>query len=160
MFTILFITLALLAAAGTILIKKKKNAVDIIETIILFMLLCNVGLGGLFAFAGHTLMADQVATRIGWPAGSPFQFEVAVANLSLSVLGILSIWFRQNFWLATSIAYAVFLLGAAAGHIREMLVNRNFSDYNTGALIYIGDILIPLALLVLIIIHRRLQHKG
>ena len=160
MFTILFITLALLVAAGTMIIKKKTKAVDIIETIIMFMLLFNVGLGGLFAFAGHTLMADQVAAKIGWTTGSPFQFEVAVANLALGVLGLLSFWFRQNFWLATSIAYTVFLLGAAAVHIREMLVNRNFAEYNTGALIFAGDIAIPLALLVLVIIHRRLQHKG
>jgi hypothetical protein len=156
MFTILFLIFAAITSAA-IVIKKKTGTADIIETIIMCMMFFNVGLGGLFAFAGHTLMADQVATQIGWPTGSPFQHEVAVANLAFGVLGILSIRFRQDFWLATSIAYTVFLLGAAAGHIREMLVKGNFSEYNAGASLFIGDVFIPLALFALILFHRNLR---
>src|SRR6476659_8155319 len=34
--------------------------------------------------------ADDVARSIGWPPGSPFQWEVGVADLGWGVLGVLS----------------------------------------------------------------------
>jgi hypothetical protein len=41
------------------------------------------GLGGLYAFLGHSFRSDEVAAGVGWPKGNPFQREVAVANLAL-----------------------------------------------------------------------------
>ena len=40
-----------------------------------------------------------------------------MADLTVGVLGVLCIWLRGNFWLATAIANAVWLLGDAIGHI-------------------------------------------
>ncbi len=160
MFPILLLLLAVLASVAAIIIKKKKGTAEILETILLFMLFFNVGIGGLIAFAGHAFRADQVAARIGWPAGSPFQFEVAVANLAIGVIGILSVWFRRDFWLAASIVYMVFLFGAAAGHINEMLLKGNYSEYNTGAFLFAGDIAIPLTLFILVLINRKLRSRG
>jgi hypothetical protein len=159
MFALIFLLLAALSAAGIIIIKKKTGAADIIGTVIICMLFFNVGLGCLYAFAGHAFMADAVSEKIGWPAGSPFQFEVAVANLAFGILGLLSVRFGSDFRLASATGYAVFLLGAAAGHIREIVQKGNFSDYNAGAFLVIGDIIIPLALLALVIAHRRLLNK-
>jgi hypothetical protein len=67
------------------------------------------------------LAADEVAASIGWPAGNPFQTEVGVANLAIGTLGILSYWIRGNFWTAAVIATSIWLLGAAAIHVREMV---------------------------------------
>ena len=36
-------------------------------------------------------LSAQVAANIGWAPGSPFQSEVAFANLSVGVLGVLCI---------------------------------------------------------------------
>ncbi len=72
MISIIFLLLTAILAAGTILIKKKRGAADVLETITLWAIVVNVGLGGLFAFTGHAFMADQVAARIGWQPGSPF----------------------------------------------------------------------------------------
>ncbi|MCQ8904725.1 MAG: hypothetical protein NQU45_03285 [Methanothermobacter sp.] len=58
-------------------------------------------------------MLDIIATYIEWPTGSPFQLEVAFANLSFGVLGLLSWKFRGEFWMATIIGFSVFYLGAA-----------------------------------------------
>ena len=159
MVTILFLFLAGLSAAGLIIKKKKTGAADIIGIIILCMLFFNVGIGGLYAFAGHAFMADLVAEKIGWPAGSPFQFEVAVANLAFGVLGLVSLMIRRDFWLATAAGYAVFMLGAAAGHVREIVQKGNFSEYNAGAFLFVGDVIVPLALLVLVVVHRRMGHQ-
>jgi hypothetical protein len=159
MFPILFLIIALLSSAGIIILKKKSGAAEIVETILACMMFFCVGIGGLFAFTGHAVMADQVAAKIGWPAGSPFQFEVAVANLAFGILGLMSLKFRDDFRLATAVGYAVFLLGAATGHIREMILKGNSAEYNAGAFLFVGDIFVPLALLALVIVHRRLQQS-
>jgi hypothetical protein len=57
-----------------------------------------LGFSSILAFFGHTFAADEIAAYIGWMPGSPFQFEVAVANLAIGVLGISCVWLRGNFW--------------------------------------------------------------
>src|SRR5215216_4271824 len=59
------------------------------------------------AFIGHTVFASSTAASIGWPAGNPFQTEVAVANLAVGCLGVLCYWLKDNFWVATVIANPV-----------------------------------------------------
>ena len=55
-----------------------------------------------------------------------------MADLTVGVLGILCAWFRGNFWLATAIANAVWLWGDAIGHVRQMLLNNNHAENNSG----------------------------
>ena len=152
MYAIFFTSLALIAAVIRILLEKERNLLKNVEILLLFLLIFDVGLGGLFAFFGHAFMADMVASKIGWPTGSPFQFEIAVANLSFGIIGILSIWLRGNFWVAAGLAYSVFVLGAAYGHIREAVLHNNFAPYNVGPVLYIGDILVPIMILSLLLI--------
>src|SRR2546423_1550594 len=78
-----------------------------------------VGVPGIVGATGHIFNADDVAESIGWPKGSPFQYEVGVANLALGVLGIMCSWVDGDFWTATVVAQSVFLWGAAIGHIRQ-----------------------------------------
>ena len=112
----------------------------IAECLLSWSLPINVGVGGIFAFVGHTFRAEEVAEEIGWPANNPFQTEVAVSNLAFGVLGLLSIRFRGLFWFATAVGQAVFLLGAAGVHTREMLKEKNFNPGNAGP-IFFFDIL-------------------
>lgn len=122
-----------------------------------YLLFCNVGLMGLLGFYGHTFIADEIARKIGWPIGNPFQFEVAVANLSYGVLGVMCLRFRGLFWMATAIGNAIFLYGAAYGHIVQS-TQGDFEPYNVGAVLWIGDILIPsiyICLLFLYLLDRR-----
>ena len=106
----LFLALTVLCIAISIIKNRKElSRLKVVETILFYILFINVGLSGLLAFYGHAFMADKVAATIGWAPGSPFQFEVAVANLAFGVLGVLCIRFRDGFWLATGIGYAIFL---------------------------------------------------
>lgn len=129
------------------------------EIALLSILTVQVGLGSLWAFLGHAFMPDVIATYIGWPTGSPFQLEVAFANLSFGVMGLLSWKFRGEFWMATIIGFSVFYLGAAYGHIMDALINLNYSPGNIGAPLYI-DIVIPLLLLLLLVYHRKFSRKS
>lgn len=129
-----------------------------LEIALLWLLPVWTGLSGIYAFLGHTFAADQIAAYIGWPAGSPFQFEVAVANLALGVLGICCIWIRGNFWTATVVAGAVFGWGAACVHIRDITLKHNLSSGNAGpALIF--DIAAPLVLIILLTAYEKVKRK-
>ena len=117
----------------------------------------NVGLGAMWGFIGHTLFAAQIAESIGWPAGNPFQTEVAVANLAVGTLGILCYWIRGDFWTATVIATSIWLLGAATIHAVEIIAAGNYNPGNAG-LIFCLDILSPL-LLIALLIYTRLNRQ-
>ena len=124
-----------------------------LTTFLLYFLVVRVGLGGLWSFRGHFFFADQVAAYIGWPAGNPFQQEVAFTNLAFGLLGVLCIWWRGNFWVATGVGVAIFLLGAAWVHLQDIRKRHNFQPGNAGAVL-VGDLLNPLLLGVLLLAHH------
>ncbi len=95
----------------------------------------------------------RIAAFTGWPAGNPFQREVAFANLALGVLGVLCLWFRGGFWLTMAIGISVFMLGAAFGHVKEIRATENRSPGNAGPILS-TDILTPLVLLTLMVLYN------
>jgi uncharacterized protein DUF6790 len=113
-----------------------------------------IGASCVFSFIGHTFYAASVAEQIGFPAGNPFQWEVAWAGLALGALGVIAIR-RRDFWWPTAIAAAIFLGGAAWGHVYQLVVNGNHHPYNSGPILY-TDVLVPLALLVLLTVRHSL----
>jgi len=116
----------------------------------------SVGLTSVSAFVAHTVFADTTATSIGWPAGNPFQSEVAVANLAVGILGILCYWMRGNFWIATVIGFSVWWLGDAVVHIRSIMVSANYAPNNAGVTFYL-DILAPVILIALLVYYLHLK---
>jgi hypothetical protein len=135
--------------------KRPVTAGWCVEVLLLYLLVFFAGLGGLMAFLGHTFKAQEIALKIGWQP-SPFQFEVAVADLAFGVLGILCIWQRRGFWTATGIGYAIFLLGCAYGHYQDMTQHGNFSPYNVGLVLWVNDLAIPVVILLLLLVRRHL----
>jgi len=148
-----FILSLIVAAVHLYRDSQPRTGRRIAEVFLLWLLVIDVGIGGVFGFIGHTVFADQAAASIGWPAGNPFQTEVAIANLTLGTLGILCYWLRDNFWTATVIATSVFLLGAAVGHIQQIIVAHDYEPNNAGAALY-NDIAIPLILMAVLVYHR------
>jgi hypothetical protein len=107
-----------------------------------------VGVTGIIAASGHLLRADDVARSIGWPPGSPFQWEVGVADLGWGVLGVMCPACGRGFWLATIIVSSIFLIGAAVGHVKQMVVAKNFAPGNAGA-VFVADVVVPVFLIAL-----------
>lgn len=142
---LVFPAVAILAGIAQILLWNTP----LVEAFLLALLAVVVGLQGFWAFLGHYFRPDEIAAFIGWPAGNPFQREVAFANLAFGVLGVLCVWFRGGFWTATAIGVSVFMLGAAFGHVKELRETRNRSPGNAGPILW-TDILTPLILLVLV----------
>ena len=123
---------------------------EIAATLLLWLLVIQIGLSGIWAFLGHYFKSDEVAGYIGWPAGNPFQKEIAFTNLALGTCGVLCFFFRGEFWLATIVFASVFLLGAFSVHVKEMKASDNMNPGNAGP-VFFADIVGPLVLWALYI---------
>lgn len=155
-FIILFVLSFVVAGVHVLVDKQPRTGGRVAEILLLWLLVINTGFGGLYAFSGHVFAANEVAESIGWPTGNPFQTEVGVANLAIAALGILSYWIRGTFWTAAVVATSIWLLGAAAIHVREMAVEGNYNPGNAGVIFYM-DIIGPLLLIALLVYSR---HAG
>ncbi|HEX7468292.1 MAG TPA: DUF6790 family protein [Methanobacterium sp.] len=152
-FLVVTVFVAILAVLISKFTNKPLDNERIVEIFLLTFLVLSVGIGSIWAFIGHAFISSQVAANIGWAPGSPFQLEVAFANLSIGVLGILCYWIRGNFWTATVISSSIFLLGAAYGHIINMLQFANYAPGNAGAVLY-TDIIGSIILIALLIVYK------
>lgn len=117
---------------------------DLLENSVLWM----IGVQGWMTGCGHMFFGEPIAESIGWPSKTPWQWEVGLASLATGVLGVIASGFDDEFTLATIIAFSVFYLGAAVGHVREMVTRRNFKPGNAGP-IFFFDVLVPVYLVVL-----------
>ena len=154
-----FLVLGLVVGAVHLYLDKQPRTKGrVAEIFLLWLLVITVGIQGVFAFIGHTVFADATAASIGWPAGNPFQSEVAVANLSVGVLGILCYWMRGSFWNATAIGFAVWWLGDAVVHIRSIVVDANYAPDNAGVTFYL-DILVPVILIALLAYYLHVKNR-
>jgi hypothetical protein len=126
----------------------------VVRLLLLYALVLGVGVIGFFmGFVPHVFFADRVAGLIGWPPGSPFQFEVGIHDGAWGVLGFLCIWIGGTFWLATGLGWSLFMLGATYGHNHEMVIAGNYAPYNF--LTIFSDGFVALWLLALLYLHYR-----
>lgn len=105
-----------------------------------------VGVNAIMIGSGHLVMPDPIADAIGWPRGSPFQWEVGLAGVLIGVLGVMAPGFDRGFQLATVIAFSIFYLGAAVGHVVQRLRAGNTSPGNTGFIFWF-DVVAPLVVI-------------
>jgi hypothetical protein len=114
----------------------------IVEKLLAWHVFWSIGACYLLNFVFHGFFGQMAASFIGW-SDSPFQFEVATASLGFSLVGFLAAWGSRDFRIAAILGPAVFTLGAAAGHVHQMLTAHNFAPGNAG-LIFYTDIGLPL----------------
>ena len=124
-----------------------------VEQFLSWVLLLPIGVTGLWAGAFHVFLPATSAALIGWEV-SPFQFEVGMADLAIGVTACISFWRDLNFKAAAVSATAIFLLGDAVGHVKQMLIAGNFAPGNAGVPFYM-DIICPLLSITLLIIAKR-----
>jgi hypothetical protein len=137
-------------ARGTI----PKTSDRLIYLLLLYALVLDVGVIGLpLGFIPHVFFPDQAAQLIGWPPGSPFQFEVGIHDGAWGLLGFLCIWIGGLFWLATGLGWSVFMLGATYGHVYQTLREGNYAPYNF--LTIFSDGFVGLWLLLLLYLYYR-----
>ena len=159
MFALVFFVAALIGAAVQLAVQKRERTKErVLEVLLVWLLALALGVTSIFGALAHLFYPAQVAHMIGWEP-SPFQRENAFGDLGYGVLGVLCIWIRGNFWLATVIMASISLLGDAYGHVYELVVNNNHAPDNSGAILYM-DILLPLVLIVLLAFYRSVRSPG
>src|SRR5258705_1017945 len=154
LFLLCFVLALVIAAVRVYLDKQPRTKGRVVETFLLWLLFICVGVASVLTFVADAFFADRMAASLGWPAGNPFQSLVAVANLSVGVLGILCYWIRGSFWVATVIGFSIWWLGAGAVHIKDIVVSANYAPNNAGATPYM-DILVPIVLMALLTYYKR-----
>ena len=155
-FTLTFLVTGLIASGVALLRAPKPLATPVVvEALFAYFLLFSIGFGFLYNFVMHTFFGEMAARFIGWE-DSPFQAEVGFASLGFAVVGFLA--FRRSFdlRLAAVVGPAIFLLGAAGGHLHQITAARNFAPGNAGVIFY-TDILIPLVGFMLLWLQHRYE---
>ncbi|MGA4543525.1 DUF6790 family protein [Uniformispora flossi] len=108
-----------------------------------------LGCGSLWMTAAFLVGPDAMAEAIGFTR-SPFQFEIAFANLGLAVMGFRaasrSSTPRER--IITGLGAGMFLWGAAVGHVHQWFAHGDHQPGNTGGVLA-TDILIPAVLILL-----------
>ncbi len=129
--TMLYTALPLALGAGVVLFDRSAfGAARRLEAFVVPMFIVGVAGGGLSAFFAHTFLSDYVAGAIGWPAGNPFQLEVAFANLALGILGAVAAERSDGFREAAVTAVTVFGVGASIVHFAEIFGAGNLAPGN------------------------------
>ncbi|MGI5506986.1 DUF6790 family protein [Lentzea sp. CA-135723] len=116
-----------------------------------------LGGGSAWLVIAFLAVPDEMAATIGF-ARTPFEFEIAFANLALAVLA-----FRAASPSATTrervlvgLGAGMFLWGAVVGHVYQWFAAGNHQPGNTGGIL-IYDVLAPAVLIALALRAQRLS---
>lgn len=123
---------------------------SLLELLYRWIAFLGLGINGCYTFVMHGFFPDFTAATIGWQ-NSPFQYEVAIANLALGLLGLLSFYAGFGFRLAALLGNTCWLWGDAFDHIYQMIAQHNFTLGNAGSWFWM-DICIPIVLWICLII--------
>lgn len=139
------------------LTKSKRTKKNILEIILLDYIVIAIGIGQTMAGLEHIFNGPEIAKGIGWAAGSPFQVEVGVANIAIGLTALLGAKFRGVYWLAVAIMGGIFGLGAGIVHVHDIIVRGNTAIYNAGPMLYLGDVILPIALIILVGVYLKME---
>jgi hypothetical protein len=144
----------LLPLAHLALSKVPRTRARVVRLLLLYALVLDVGVIGLpLGFVPHVFFPDQTVRSIGWPPGSPFQFEVGFHDGAWGLLGFLCIWIGGSFWLATGLGWSFFMIGATYGHVMQTVRAHDYAPYNF--LTIFSDGFIAFWLLLLLYLRHR-----
>ena len=128
----IFSILPLLVAGVQIALDKPTNTRERrLEVFLIYLFTLGVAGSGIGSFISHFFISDLVAESIGWPAGNPFQLEVAFANLAIGILGLIAAGRRDGFREATVLTVTVFGVGATIVHLMDIIETGNLAPGNT-----------------------------
>ena len=158
-FPLTFFIVGLIAAALSLLFHRaQRSRAQVREEVFAYFLLFPLGISFLYNFVMHVFWGDMTARSIGWP-DSPFQAELGFACLGFAYVAFLAFRGSHGLRIGAVVGPSIFLLAAAARHIRQMIVDRNFAPGNAGVVFYM-DIVIPLVGLILLGLEGRDMRAG
>jgi hypothetical protein len=153
-FTLTFFVVALLFSA--VAIARAPTPIDrasAVEKLLSWFVFWTIGVLYLYNAIFHIFFGQLAARYIGWE-DSPFQLEVGTASLGFAAVGFLAAFGSFDLRLAAIVGAGIFMLGAAGGHVYQMITAHNFAPGNAG-IIFWSDIFLPLFGLALLLLASR-----
>ncbi len=142
-YVLTFLVISLIASAIVIAMAPRPvSGAVVVDKLLAWYVLFNIGVMFLVNFIFHVFFGQMAAAFIGWE-DSPFQFEVGTASLGFAVAGFIAAFASFDRRLVAVVGPSIFTLGAAVGHIQQMVTSHNFAPGNAGVIFY-ADIFIPL----------------
>lgn len=142
-FTLTFLAIGFLCSLASFAWKPKPpHKKEIVEALFSYFLFFSMGVAFIYNFICHVFLAEMSASFIGWE-NSPFQYEVGFASLGFGIVGLIAFRSGLGFRAAAVIGPSFFLLGAAGGHVYQMIKAHNFAPGNAG-IIFWTDIILPI----------------
>lgn len=122
---------------------RPRTAVGVSSAFLNGYVLYAIGIAQILNFVMHSFFGDFAAKTIGW-AQSPFQLELAFYSLGVGIAAIIVHGMRADLRskIAIVLGFATFALGAAGGHVYQILANHDYAANNTGLLL-VSDFVIP-----------------
>ena len=153
-FTLTFFVIGLAAALATLSRHPHPwSRAEVLEEVLAWFIFFSIGVSFLYNFVFHVFFGELAASYIGW-ANSPFQAEVGYASLGFAAVGFLAFRGAWQTRFAAILGPALFLWGAAIGHVLDMVRSHNFAPGNVGVIFW-TDILLPVFGLALLAATRR-----
>ena len=141
-FTLTFFVIGLLAAWIALMRRARPwGRGEILEALLAWFLFFSIGVSFFYNFVMHVFFGEIAARFIGWE-DSPFQTEVGYASLGFAAVGFLAFRGGPQVRLAAILGPALFLWGAAVGHVLDMIRSQNFAPGNAGVIFW-TDVLLP-----------------
>jgi hypothetical protein len=120
---------------------------EICEIIVLHQYVVTYGLLGIVGFYVNVIRADKTAKALGWPGG-PFQVKYGFSQLGIGVMGVLSFWFRGQFWVATLVTLYIYGISGLWSHIAQMKRTKpNATDISNFVLDIVYHVVLTILLL-------------
>jgi hypothetical protein len=158
-FTLTFLVIGLVFSGVAIArAPKPATAAVIVEKLLSWFVLFSIGFCFLYNAVFHMFFGKVAAAFIGW-ADSPFQFEVGTASLGFAIMGFIAAFRSFDLRVGAIVPFSVFTVGAAFGHIHEMVSTGNFASGNAGVIFY-TDFAVPAFGLLLLWLQRRYGKPG
>ncbi len=148
--------LGTLVSIVILIFKRPLNKSVVVDVLFSYYLLFSIGINYLVNFVLHVFFGDMIAKFIGWD-NSPFQLEVGFASLGFAVVGLLAFKGSLGMKAAAVIGPSMFLLGAAGGHIYQMIEAHNYAPGNAGSVFWM-DIILPIVGFVLLYLYYRFKN--
>ncbi|MBV8489832.1 MAG: hypothetical protein JO199_04810, partial [Candidatus Eremiobacteraeota bacterium] len=133
------------------LARSKGNAAYVLWGELLFY--C-AGIGFVYFGLLHAYAGPMASATIGWQT-SPFEYELGWLEIPLGLVACIALWRGYEFRLAATIPFVIFGFAAAAQHIQEIACCKNYAPGNAGPIVWFGDMLLPIFLVLAAVFARR-----
>ncbi len=117
MFFIVLWVLGIITAVVQLFLEGFNNDVAYYcEVILLHQFIVTFGLVGIIGYLSNILFADKTAKKLGWTGGI-YQIKYGFSQIGIGVMGIMSVWFRGNFWAGTLVTMYVYGVSGLFSHL-------------------------------------------